>query len=571
MTATFSFGRFELLPANRQLLLDGQAVAIGARAFDVLHALIEHRERLVTKEELLDLAWPGLVVEENNLQVQVSSLRKILGPDAIITIPGLGYRFTVPLRAAASQSYLKPAKDLAPIDDKAPSIAVLPFTDLSPEKDQEYFADGLAEELLNVLSKIRGLRVASRTSAFSFKGSKADIPTVAQKLNVTTILEGSVRKAGKRVRITAQLVEVATDSHLWSETYDRELEDIFAVQDDIAHSVVKGLRSMLSGAELQAATRGRGQNAEAHRLYLQGRFWVDRRTQPDVAKGIEYCRQAGALDPGYALAWAGLSKAYSDQAGYGWAPVVEGFRQAREAVERAMSLEPDLAEGHLALGWICMHYDRDWTRADAIFRRALELAPGNAEVLRGAASLAANLGRQDEAIELFRSAVSLDPLNGTAIKHLGAHYLAANRVDEADTAIRMALELNPQGSFTHLWLGLVRLAQGRLDEALAAIEQEVEEPFRHLGRALVQHARGQPEQSAAALQELVEQRSEDFAFQIAEVYGYRGDVDLAFAWLERAYAQHDAGVGEVMWDPLLRNLHRDPRWQAFLRKLGLVD
>src|SRR6267143_1920779 len=256
-----------LPPGRRREPVDGLAVAIGARAFDVLQALIERCERLVTKEELLDFAWPGLVVEENNLQVQVSSLRKILGPDSIITIPGLGYRFTVPLRPAGSQPFVKPA--IAPIDDDAPSIAVLPFTDLSPEKDQEYFADGLAEEVLNVLSKIRGLRVASRTSAFTFKGSKADIPTVAQKLNVTTVLEGSVRKAGKRVRITAQLVEVATDSHLWSETYDRELEDIFAVQDDIAHSVVKGLRSILSGAELQAATRGRGQNAEAHRLYLQ--------------------------------------------------------------------------------------------------------------------------------------------------------------------------------------------------------------------------------------------------------------------------------------------------------------
>ncbi len=245
---------------------------------------------------------------------------------------------------------------LAPIDETVPSIAVLPFTDLSPQKDQEYFTDGLAEELLNVLSKIRGLRVASRTSAFHFKGKDVDIPTIAQKLNVATILEGSVRKSGQRVRITAQLIEAATDSHLWSDTYDRELEDIFAVQDDIAQSVVKELRSALLGekpdasataavkAEVHAAGRGRGENAEAYRLYLHGRFFEDRFTREDTAKAVGYYRQALDLDPDYALAWAGLSRAHSNQAGYSWdVEITEGFGRARKAADRALQLEPDLA------------------------------------------------------------------------------------------------------------------------------------------------------------------------------------------------------------------------------------
>src|SRR5439155_8236588 len=222
---------------------------------------------------------------------------------------------------------------LAPIDEKVPSIAVLPFLNMSRDEENEYFADGLAEELLNVLSKIRGLRVASRTSAFSFKGTKVDIPTVAQKLNVATVLEGSVRKAGKRVRITAQLVEVATDSHLWSRTYDRDLNDIFAVQDDIARSVVQELQAALLGekpdapasaavkAELQAAAKGRGANAKAYALYLQGRFVADRITRDDLAKGIGYFREALELDPGYALAWAELSRAHLNEAGYSWAPL----------------------------------------------------------------------------------------------------------------------------------------------------------------------------------------------------------------------------------------------------------
>src|SRR2546426_4340450 len=226
---------------------------------------------------------------------------------------------------------------LAPIDEDAPSIAVLPFVNMSRDEENEYFADGLAEELLNVLSKIRGLRVASRTSAFSFKGTRVDIPTVAQKLNVATILEGSVRKSGKRVRITAQLIQVATESHLWSETYDRELEDIFAVQDDIAQSVVKELRSALLGekgdssavktaaAEVRQAATGRGDNPEAFQLYLRGKFFGERITQVDTDKAIELFQRALAIDPNFALAWAGLSRVHQLQAGYGFAPIDEGY------------------------------------------------------------------------------------------------------------------------------------------------------------------------------------------------------------------------------------------------------
>jgi adenylate cyclase len=237
---------------------------------------------------------------------------------------------------------------LAPIDENVPSIAVLPFADLSAEKDQEYFTDGLAEELLNVLSKVSGLRVASRTSAFSFKHKDVDIPTIAQKLNVATILEGSMRKSGKRVRITAQLIQVATDSHLWSETYDRELDDIFAVQGEIAQSVVKELRSALMGekrdasasaaakAEVQAATKDRGWNAEAYRLYLHGRFFEDRVSREDAAKALGYYRQAVEMDPEYALAWAGLSRIYSDRAGTRgtWTSTKPSPRRERPRSER---------------------------------------------------------------------------------------------------------------------------------------------------------------------------------------------------------------------------------------------
>ena len=470
---------------------------------------------------------------------------------------------------------------LAPIDENTPSIAVLPFSDLSPDKDQEYFADGLAEELLNVLSKIHGVRVASRTSAFSFKGTKLDLPAVAQKLNVATILEGSVRKAGRRVRVGAHLIQTTSDSHLWSQSYDRELDDIFAVQDDIAQAVVKELRTTLLGAkqdasataqvkaEVQAAGIGRGKDTGAYELYLQGRFYADRFTPDDAAKGIEYYRQAVALDPEFALAWACLARAYADQAAYAWAPAAEAFERARDAAEQSLQLNPDQAEGHAALGLYRLANDRNWRGAEASFRRALELAPGNALVLRHAAILAACLGRNDESIALLQRAVTLDPLSVPAQRLLGQRCLYAGLLADAEAALEKTLELNPRGGFTHYWLGMNHLAYGRRDQALAAFKREVNEVFALLGLAVGEHALGHRHEAESALRELVDKHADGAAFQIAGAYAYLGDADRAFEWLERADEERDPGLVEVKADLLLRNLYGDPRWRRFLDKMGL--
>ncbi len=471
---------------------------------------------------------------------------------------------------------------LAPIDADTPSIAVLPFVNMSRDEENEYFADGLAEELLNVLSKIRGIRVASRTSAFSFKETKADIPTIARKLNVATLLEGSVRTAGKRVRITAQLIQVATDSHLWSQTYDRDLDDIFAVQDDIAQAVVQELQAALLGekpdasasaavkAEVRAAAKGRAENAKAYPLYLQGRFFADRLTRQDVARGIGYFREAVALDPGYALAWAELSRAQLNEAGYSWAPLESGFGKARMAAERSLELEPELAEGYVALGLVQMNYEWDWPGADASFRRALELSPGNADVLRGAAILAGTLGRHEEAVALARRALALDPLSMSAHRSLGARCLGAGLLDEAEAVVKQAIEFNPQGGLLHAWLGRVHLAQGRIEEARGVFQGEVVEYFKLQGLALVAHAQGQRVESDTALHRLIDRHAQESAYQVAEVYAYRGETSVAFQWLERAYTQRDPGLSGIKSNVLLRSLHGDPRWQLFLEKMGLV-
>jgi len=474
---------------------------------------------------------------------------------------------------------------LAPIDENVPSIAVLPFTDLSPGKDQEYFTDGLAEELLNVLSKIRSLRVASRTSAFYFKGKDVDLPTIAQKLNVATVLEGSVRKAGNRVRIAVQLIRADTDAHLWSESYDRDLEDIFAVQDDIARAVVTELRATLMGeqpnasrstqvkAEVTVATKGRTENVEVHRLYLEGRFFVERRTFEDMAKGIELLQRAVGLDPTYALAWAALSRAYvlrswtNVTAAYGRNPA---FDLARAAAERAQALQPDLPDGHAALGWVRMLADWDWNGADESFRRALELAPGHLDAVRYASILALNLGRTSLALELHQRALVLDPLSPLAFGNLANYYLSTDLPDEAAAAAEKAIEFNPHAIHGYFILGKSRLAQKRPDDALAAF-QRMGGVMRLLGSALAQFARGKQHESDDALRELIKQHTDDGAFQIAEACAYRREADLAFEWLERAYKQHAVELCQVRWDPLLRNLHGDARWQAFVERMGLAD
>lgn len=517
-----------------------------------------------------------------NIERSIHAFAITLDPVLTAAAPRAGPTMSENVAAGAAGAAGSAGRGATPsmaIPAATPSIAVLPFADLSAEKDQEYFTDGLAEELLNVLAKIRGLRVASRTSAFWFKGKDVDIPTVAAKLNVATVLEGSVRKSGQRVRITAQLIEVSSDSHLWSQTYDRTLEDIFAVQDDIAHAVVEELRGPLLGegtgaaasaaiaAEVKGASVGRAEDSEAYRLYLQGRFYTRRATQGDVARGIEFQRRAIELDPRFALGWAGLAYAYEVQAGYGWRPYAEGFEDARAAAMRALELAPALAEAHLELAGVLRSHGWDFPAARAAFARALALAPGSAEVVRGAALMAACDGRANEALSLSTRALALDPLNPACHVSLAERHLEAGNYDAAAAECLASLELDASRGFAHYGLAKVRLLQGRAAEALAEAAREPIDAFRVQMTALAQHTLGEAEASDAALRELVDRYGTDASFQIAEVHAWRGEHDAAFDWLERGYAARDPGMTEMLPDPLLRALHADPRWQALIAKM----
>ena len=470
----------------------------------------------------------------------------------------------------------------APVDE-APSIAVLPFVNRSRDEEDEYFADGLADELLNVLAKIRGLRVASRTSSYQFKGKNEDLGVIGRKLNVATLLEGSVRKAGNRIRISVQLVTVSDGFHLWSETYDRTLEDIFAVQDDIARSVVKELRATLLGeepdsrtsgsvkAEVAAAAKGRGDVGEAHGLFLQGRLLVERIASDDINRGVEYLEQALALDPRHALAWAALSRGRGLQAALGLATVDMGYARAREAAERALALEPDLAEAHLALGMVRSWCDWDWKGADQSLRRAMELAPNNPDVVRALAMLTYHLGRPDDAIALGLKAIQLDPLDVSGYGYLGRFYRGAGLLSEAEAMFRKALEISPRVVNISFLLAMVLLETGRHEEALVMAAGESTGYGRLCGLAIVHHTLGNREQAYQALDELTRRFAADCGYQLANVHAVRGETDAAFQWLERAYAQRDSGLALARPERFLRSLHADPRWAAFMEKMGHVD
>jgi serine/threonine protein kinase/tetratricopeptide (TPR) repeat protein len=462
-----------------------------------------------------------------------------------------------------------------------PSIAVLPFVNRSASADDEYFSDGLADELLNVLSRIRGLRVIARTSAFQFKGATEDAATIGRKLDVATLLEGSVRKSGNRVRISVQLVKVSDSSHLWSEMYDRTLDDIFAVQDDIAQSVVKELRTTLLGetpdssasgaarAEVARAAKGRATDPEGQRLLLLARHLIARYSPDDVTKGIRYLHEALARDSEFAAGWNELAMAFAIQAFHGWVPSAEGLGRAREALGRALELEPDLAEGYALLGAIQVTGDWDFRGARSSYARALELAPGNARVLSRSSTMAMCEGRIEDAIGLMRRAVEQDPLNPGGYHNLGSMQRIAGRFFEAETSVRRALELAPQSAGTRCLLSLILLDQGRSAEALTEAIHENHELLRRLGLAIVYHTLGRTAESDAALHELIEEDAEEGAPQIAEVHAVRGETDAAFEWLQRAFAKRDPGLTEMKCNPQLRSLHGDPRWAPLVRQVGL--
>jgi TolB-like protein len=490
----------------------------------------------------------------------------VAGILVLVSAYALLNRFVLPRRIAAqlaaSGVQLPTAAEAIPEN----SIAVLPFADMSEKRDQEYFSDGLTEQLIEQLSKVRDLRVPARTSSFYFKGRPDDIAAIAHRLRVANILEGSVRKSGERLRVTAELIRADNGYHVWSETYDREVKDVFDVQDEIAAAVVTALRLRLDPQQNLGAVRTA--NSDAYNEFLLARQFYNQGNVEGFRHSVEAYRKAIALDSLYAAAYAGLAVAEFHLADLTGDAVGRG--RARAAAERAVTLAPQEAEYYGARGFLKLNIDWDWSGAQADFERALVLDPGESSVQRRYAELLASLGRLPEAARAAARATELDPLSPFAWLQLGKFLGSTGDYAAARKAIARALEVNPGWTYGLMELGELQLLQGDAAGALATFGSiHDNESFRLQGTALAQHSLGHAVASEQALGALRATGARQDAFQIAEVYAWRGEKGEAFAWLERAYQQRDAGLTAVLADPLLKPLRGDARFAALLRQMQL--
>jgi TolB-like protein/Tfp pilus assembly protein PilF len=467
------------------------------------------------------------------------------------------------------------------------SVAVLAFANLSDDKGSEYFSDGISEELLTVLQKIPGLHVAARTSAFSFKGKNATAQEIGQKLGVAHLVDGSVRKAGDVVRIAARLTQANTGEEQWSENYTRNLKDVFAVQSELAQTIVEQLRGQLTAgtanpttkaeiqAEVRAAEKGGTKNVEAHESYLQGRFFLNRHSEKETDQARAAFERAVELDPKFALAWAGLAQTHVWDCNYATEGGQKGFNEhlaaAREAVVRALALEPDLPEALFPRAMIETNFDYNWKDAAETLRKALALAPQDPALLMEAGNLATARGETTRALDLFRRAVASDPVNAQARAFLASSVSVSGDQEEARAEYARVIELNPSAPNSQAGIGLAYLLEGKFEEAAVAAQKDAADWARLLIVSCARWGQKRVPESDAALAELIKIAGETGAYQIAEIYGYRNDKDHAFEWLERARRQRDAGLPGLRADTLLPSLHDDPRWDAFLRKMGLAD
>ena len=453
--------------------------------------------------------------------------------------------------------------DNTEITDK--SIAVLPFVDMSAGKDQEYFSDGLSEELLNLLSKISELKVIGRTSSFSFKGKNEDLRSIAQKLGVAHILEGSVRKDGNKIRVFAQLIKATDGFRLWSETYNRDLDGIFKLQDEIANAVVKQLKlKLLTTTDATASST----NTEVYNLMLQGNYFAEKRDKVNTAKAIDLYLQALAIDSLDHRVWAALAQGLSIQASWGWVNPHEGYEKVRIAATKSISLEENQGEAHRIIGDMKMFYDWDWEGAENKFNKALNSEPGNPDLLRSMGSLTRILGRLDESLRWLKKSIDLDPLKPITYFHLGFQQIYANHLEDAIVTYKKILELNPQFPMAHVYLGEAYLLQGKPEMALVEMQQE-QLKGKDFGLTLAYTALGQQKEARAALSRYISEFQGTDMFLIAEIYAFLGEKNKAFEWLEKAYSGKDVRLPWFKGDPLLKNLQDDPRYVTFMKKMKL--
>jgi TolB-like protein len=457
-----------------------------------------------------------------------------------------------------------------------PSIAVLPFVNLSADKEQEYFCDGMAEEIINALTQVEGLPVVARTSAFSFRGKEIDIREIGRKLNVETLLEGSVRKAGNKLRITAQLVNVVDGYHLWSEKYDRDMEDIFAIQDEISLGIVDKLKLKLLGEIKGELIKSYTEDIEAYNLYLKGRYFWNKRTGGDLKRAIEYFEQAIERDSRYAPAYAGIADSYNDLPNYSSFSPDEAYPKANEAALKALELDDKLAEAHASLGLIKSEYDWDWEGAEKEFKRAIELNSACVTAHYWYGLLLLYLARFDDAIKEMKKALELDPLSLLIYKHMGLILFLAGQSDEAIETLKKALEMEPNAILLHALIGLAYGRKSLYKETLAELQKEKElttdcPPIVDAWLGFAYLRIGDKVKGQKVLEDLIGRSKQQYVppYAFAQFYFALGETDEGFKWLERAYEERDIWLRYLKVDTSLESFRSDPRFLALLKKMGL--
>ena len=465
---------------------------------------------------------------------------------------------------ATTQALSKQAAEAEVPVDESPSIAVLPFVNMSSDAEQEYFSDGLSEELLNLLAKIPELRVTSRSSAFFYKGKDIKITDVGRELNVANVLEGSVRKSGNTIRVTAQLIRVVDDVHLWSESYDRSLEDVFAIQDEIAANVVEQLKVELLGE----APSARKTDPEAYALYLRARAAERLGTREGFENAIGLYEQLLAIDPQYAPAWAGLGIVYVNQVSRGMRDREAGYELGLKMAQRALAIDPDFANAHRLLGSYSLYHDHDLAASAKHYQHALELAPGDADVLRSASNLLFSLGRLDQTVAVEEYLVAQDPLNSKPIYNLGISYLTAGRYSQAIQALDRLLQLAPEYGLAYALKGYSQLMLGDAQSALESMQRESLELYRLWGVTIALYGLGEDDKADSTVAELRERFPDDWPDLAPMVFAFRGERDRAFEALDDLIELRGGITAEIYLDPVFNTLHDDPRWSAMLERIG---
>ncbi|MBZ5496818.1 MAG: winged helix-turn-helix domain-containing protein [Acidobacteriia bacterium] len=551
-----------------------QLMSLEPRAFDLLIYLIEHRDRVVEKQELFDQIWKESFVTDDALAQEIKNIRHAIGdaagtPRYISTVRKRGYRFIADVIIEERRAAVSVAS--------VPSIAVLPFANLSAAPENEYFCDGLAEELLNTLTRVRDLRVVARTSAFSLRNQKLDVHEIGRRLNAATILEGSVQRRGNRVRILTQLISAADGYHLWSEQFDREMDDIFAIQDEIAAAIIDRLKVKLLPSEKSTVVKRYTGSVDAYHLYLRGRHFWNRRFSPGAPeKALEYFQQAIGVDPRYGLAYSGLADYYNLQGIFQFRASHETFPTAKAAAEKALEIDNTIAEAHTSLAYTKMLYSWDWPGAECEFKKALELNPGYPTSHLWYAQYLCAMARFDEAVAEARRAEDLDPLSLSINANVGLVLYWAREYKQAVEQLEKTLELDPDFGLAYVYLAFVLIQQGRYDQAIAAIQKSMEHTgYMPLAISKLGYAyslRGDKAEAQKVLKE-AEAHFEKLGLPstvLAEIHGGLGDREKFFECLNRAYEERSPLLPWLKIYPEYDTMRSDPRYDELLRRLGLA-